>query len=233
MGKLVRNGITYSGKAVMNSLFEGLDWDNAETLTLPDSTGYTYTPTKEGVFMSTSYGSVGGTIIKRTNYDDMFISYRNDTWSTGWIPVTTDTYTLKRAATYDSYPSGSWIKFIPWKITQDGGSGGSGSVDYSTAEHKIGTWIDGKDVYERTFTFTISSAGETITVADVSYIDVLVDMSGILGNTTMLPQVSRGGYSAQVWANIDNGNLSVLVGSSSDVKTGASHITLRYTKTST
>lgn len=184
MGKLVRNGITYSGKAVMNSLFEGLDWDNAETLTLPDNTGYTYTPTKEGVFMSTSYGSVGGTIIERTNYDDMFISYRNDTWSTGWIPVTTDTYTLKRAATYDSYPSGSWIKFIPWKITQDGGGGGSGSVDYSTAEHKIGTWIDGKDVYEKTYSITPSSSPSDWTEIEAIGIDTFIsyEMQYVISN---------------------------------------------------
>lgn len=230
MGKLVRNGITYSGKAVMSFLFEGLDWDNAETLTLPDNTGYTYTPTKEGVFMSTSYGSVGGTIIKRTNYDDMFISYRNDTWSTGWIPVTTDTYTLKRAATYDSYPGGSWIKFIPWKITQDGGSGGSGSVDYSTAEHKIGTWIDGKDVYERTIdlgSFSVSSWSDH-TIESSTSIDLLINYDGYMVESNItyaLPDPS-----ARI--KVDSNQNLIFTGTASwSISSG--YITIRYTKTST
>ncbi len=103
---------------------------------------------------------------------------------------------------------------------------------YSTTEHKIGTWIDGSKLYKKTFTFTISQSGETITVADVSYIDQLVEMSGVLGNATMLPQVSRGAATAQTWATISSGNLIVFVGTSGDEKMGASHITLKYTKTS-
>ena len=102
--------------------FDGLDWDNAETLTLPDTTGYTYTPSCEGVIMLTTYGEVGGMTVKRTGYDDIFLTCLNDTWTTEWVPVTTTEYTLKKLSTIYEYPQDSWAKFIPWK-TSGGGSG--------------------------------------------------------------------------------------------------------------
>ena len=36
--------------------------------------------------------------------------------------------------------------------------GGSASHDYSTTEHKIGTWIDGSDLYEKTYLYTGTGA---------------------------------------------------------------------------
>lgn len=102
--------------------FDGLDWDNAETLTLPDTTGYTYTPPCEGVIMVTTYGEVGGMTVRRTGYNDIFLTCLNDTWTTEWVPVTTTEYTLKKLSTIYEYPQDSWAKFIPWK-TSGGGSG--------------------------------------------------------------------------------------------------------------
>ena len=43
---------------------------------------------------------------------------------------------------------GSWV-------AQSGGGGGGGSHTYSTAEQVVGTWIDGKPVYEITLHFTV------------------------------------------------------------------------------
>ena len=36
------------------------------------------------------------------------------------------------------------------KFGEGSGGGGSSEVNYSTTEHKVGTWIDGSDVYEKT-----------------------------------------------------------------------------------
>ena len=52
-----------------------------------------------------------------------------------------------------------------------------------------------------------------------------------MGNATMLPQGSRGSCSEQIWGLLSNYNLTIFVGSGQDVKTGASHITIQYTKT--
>lgn len=36
--------------------------------------------------------------------------------------------------------------------------GGSSSINYSTTEHKVGTWVDGSDLYERTYVYTGTGA---------------------------------------------------------------------------
>lgn len=43
-------------------------------------------------------------------------------------------------------------------INYTGSGSGSASHDYSTTEHKIGTWIDGSDLYEKTYLYTGTGA---------------------------------------------------------------------------
>lgn len=197
---LMLNGRNYTGGGSGGAVFDGLDWDNATTLTLPDYTGYEYTPPCEGVLMSTSYGSVGGTVVKRTGYDDVFMSYRDDTWSTAWVPVTTATYTLKRASSSASYPNDSWLKFIPWKV-----SGGSGSAyNYSTTEHKVGTWTDGSDIYEVTLTnIQLSSQNTTVDLSTYNPY-IILDYEGYCelpdhSVNRMFPYYNNGSYYANVY----------------------------------
>lgn len=64
---------------------------------------------------------------------------------------------------------------IAMAIKEGGGGGASGSVDYSTQEKEIGTWIDGKTLYEKTF--VCKSAGvDLLTYANSSY---TIDVSNI------------------------------------------------------
>lgn len=117
-------------------------------------------------------------------------------------------------------------------VNSDGTSNEFQPIIYSENEREIGVWVDGKPLYQKTYHFNITSSGETITVAqNLNYIDTLVSMKGIMGNVTMMPQGSRGSCSEQIWGSLSNDSLIVLVGSGGDVKTGASHITLQYTKT--
>lgn len=51
------------------------------------------------------------------------------------------------------------------------GGGGSPSHAYSTTEHKIGTWIDGSDLYERTINITAGSFSATQDMDISNYID--------------------------------------------------------------
>ena len=127
-------GVNFGGSG--GGSFDGLDWDNAETLTLPDTTGYTYTPSCEGVIMLTTYGSVGGITIKQTGYNDIFLSCLSDTWTTTWIPVTTTEYTLKKTSTIYTYPQDSWVKFIPWKTSGGGGGGNSNDRELTWDEYQ-------------------------------------------------------------------------------------------------
>ena len=42
---------------------------------------------------------------------------------------------------------------------------GGGSVNYSTTEHEVGTWIDGSTVYEKTFSFNNQSYSGSVNVS--------------------------------------------------------------------
>ena len=67
-------------------------------------------------------------------------------------------------------------------IDADGAISG---VAYSTTEHKIGRkWLDGKDIYERTFTNIALKNNGTTDIATLSGISDVIDMRGIAQNNT-------------------------------------------------
>lgn len=64
------------------------------------------------------------------------------------------------------------------RTTSEGGSGGSGH-DYSTTEKVVGTWIDGKPLYEKQITFTISFSN--VVVGSIYYGES-PDLSTLISN---------------------------------------------------
>lgn len=83
----------------------------------------------------------------------------------GWNAVIDDFVLEKIGATYPSQ-----IKYMS-KTYADGSGGGSSEVNYSTTEHRIGTWIDGSDLYERTINITTGSFSATQDMDISDYID--------------------------------------------------------------
>lgn len=121
------------------------------------------------------------------------------------------------------------------KIDGGGSSSGTNQHTYSTTEQVVGTWIDGKDVYEKTYTFT-ATTGSVVTIdADVTFIDTLVSMSGSIANRMGIYEITRGsmGGANQGFPRIDSGELLYYCGSDSDFISGDGYITIRYTKTTT
>lgn len=110
-----------------------------------------------------------------------------------------------------------------------GGGGGSSEVSYSTTEHKVGTWIDGKDVYERTIdlgSFSVGSWSDH-TIESSTNIDLLIDYDGYMVESNImyaLPDPS-------VRIKVDSSQNLIFTGTSSwSISSG--HITIRYTKSS-
>lgn len=56
--------------------------------------------------------------------------------------------------------------------------GGSDMHDYSTTEREVGTWIDGRPVYEKTFEYENPTTGNTILTHGISDFDLLVSVTG-------------------------------------------------------
>lgn len=102
------------------------------------------------------------------------------------------------------------------------------AAEYSTTEHVVGKWIDGRDVYEKTVT------GEEITVSSTSsFVDTTTDATGV--DTVLSFEVydeSKQCYPSCGAIRVATGKfcfaVTNLVGASSRVITG---YTIRYVKT--
>lgn len=101
-----------------------------------------------------------------------------------------------QAGTANSYPSGGsqphnnmppyYALCYIMKTTEDGGGSGSGSAweVYSTEETRIGTWIDGKPLYQRTFPVHTEESTTTPTWKNLNIpienVDKIIDISAVI-----------------------------------------------------
>lgn len=108
-----------------------------------------------------------------------------------------------------------------------------GTVDYSTTEHEIGTWIDGSSLYEKTINFgTLPNATNKTVNHDISNLKDILTAQGmaIRGTNTFKPlpfsaPTASGNISVEVTDSV------VYVATLSDYSAYTnSYITLRYTK---
>lgn len=108
---------------------------------------------------------------------------------------------------------------------------------YSTDEIRIGTWIDDKPIYKRTFTGNSGAArtNATVTIAENQPIDVLISAEGVYQNITVSSrsyQVFGSDTSALVYdkAGINANKVMFFINNSSSASFDY-YITLYYTKT--
>lgn len=108
----------------------------------------------------------------------------------------------------------------------DNSGGGGGGVNYSTSEQVIGTWLDGRPIYQKTVAVT----------SDVPYntwqsTGVIVDPSA--DNVISIPQArpQTGSSNMQFLAYFNNGELIVMNMRNTNYGTNYSYyITVQYTK---
>lgn len=142
-------------------------------------------------------------------------------------------------AEYDALPSSKLTDGIAYFIKDaGGGGGGSSSHNYSTTEQVIGTWIDGKPLYEITLNITPTSSSNLLSY-DVSAlsIDTCINIQGYSirnasGNKIVYysPTIESNNY--MFWARFDAYTNSLRYKSYySDSTCDAIVITLQYTKT--
>ena len=100
--------------------------------------------------------------------------------------------------------------------------------DYSTDEHIVGHWIDGKPLYQKTYIVTNATSNKII--EDYSQ-KQMIDYSGIYlhtdGNRLHFPYY-HGSTTMQMNQNANSGNLVIHC---SDISGGTVYATARYTKT--
>ena len=115
------------------------------------------------------------------------------------------------------------------------GGGGSSSHAYSTTEHKIGTWVDGSDLYERTINITTGSFTATQDMDISNYIDnteVVHESIGVFNYTYQGVNYSTpiNGRETEIvyWNGVYKLRLNFGSGSLDGMD---AYITIRYTKT--
>lgn len=215
------------GGGSSDGVIEGLDYDRADSLNLPDFTGYTYTPTEEGVIMLKGYGAVGGVTAESTGNDTLFLAVLGDTWTNPWIPVSKGTeYTLKRMAQSSSFPSGSWLKFIPWKRGVF-----LAPMIYSTEEREVGVWVDDKPLYQKTiianYTSGVSSGAHVVeNIADIKIVNGFGSYVESSGYIYTMPYAEGTGTSFYYY----DGDVVFSTGGSVSFASGTLYLTIQYTK---
>lgn len=117
-----------------------------------------------GRWMSESYISTSQPMYNKTCYVDVIngaLNFHNQSGSQQhWVA------TIQYTKTTDTAGSGRWT-------TQ-----GTLAQHYSTTERLIGTWVDGKPIYETTFSFTIGSVHSTVYQTGIANIDRIVNQQG-------------------------------------------------------
>jgi len=109
----------------------------------------------------------------------------------------------------------------------------SGSVNYSETEHVIGTWIDGKTLYEKTVNLGALPNATTKSVAHgISNISMVVQLYGMFqdsNNWFPLPYCNTTAATSQIRLSADRTYIVLLTGANMTQYTG--YATIRYTKT--
>ena len=112
---------------------------------------------------------------------------------------------------------------------------GSPSFNYSTDEHIVGKWIDGKLLYEKTVNVgDMPNNASKVVSLGVSNLDMVIDYSGFIKHKTVagvgfpLPAVMTGS-TANVRLSLYDKNIQII--STSDMTSFEGYVTFRYTKT--
>jgi len=222
------SGTIYDIAGSSNGVIEGLDYDRADNLNIPDFTGYTYTPTEDGVLMLKGYGAVGGVAAESTGNDTLYLAVLGDTWTNPWIPVNKGTeYTLKRMAQDTGFPSGSWLKFIPWKRGVF-----LAPMIYSETEREVGAWLDDKPLYQKTIVVNYPSgvsSGEHVveSIADIGIVNAYghyIETSS--GYDYTIPYAQSNGSSLYYY----QGDMYFAIGTNVGFGSGTLYLTVLYTK---
>lgn len=155
-------------------------------------------------------GSGGHTII---NPNDVSLTQRTGLQFTGNVAVTDDSANDKTVVNI---------------------SGGGGSVNYSTTEQVIGTWIDGKPLYQKTINCGAlpnnTTKNTAHSISDIEYAVIIQGSARNPNNGIQIPLPYVYGNTRCLQTYIDSTNIKLI---SSENMSGytESYVTIQYTKT--
>lgn len=219
MGKIISNGINYSGLIQANGCF--IDTDNViynnDNITVNP---YSYTANQDCYVKA--FCRATGTTQFEALVDSMQVGLDYNTSSSFELFI-------KKGQVFTLQTNGS-VPSYGMRITVYGIQQGSpitflseyASACYDTNEREVGCWIDGKPLYQRTWTgLSVALTADWVNAIDISSInvDVCINCIGIISTTYQTPLLTKiNGNYLQVYMN---GMAGVTVNT----------ITIQYTKT--
>ena len=143
---------------------------------------------------------------------------------TDLLDVTLSSPSNNQVLKYDSSTS-------KWKNADESGGGGGGAnpFDYSETEKVVGTWVDGSDIYQKTYIGTFPSTGTGfLKIADLdSSFDKLINYELVAD----LPSYGQYPFSYKSDATFKVQNYGAYATLGTEFKGKDFRLTLRYTKT--
>lgn len=129
-------------------------------------------------------------------------------------------FTIQYTKTTDTAGSGDWTP------------SGARAVHYSTNEQVVGTWIDGKPLYQRTINYISSISAGVHNIETLTDVDNIVSMQGIgIYQTQKIPIPYYGGNNDFYLLWTDGANLQEYRGSANGFSGTQMYVTIQYTKT--
>ena len=128
----------------------------------------------------------------------------------------------------------SYVTLQYTKTTDSAISIGS-DTDYSTTEKIIGTWVDGKPLYQKTVDCgALPNNSSKATAHNISNMDVCVGLDGMAidsssGEFLPIPNAHKQTFASQIQTACNRTNVYIMTGSDQTRFNG--YITIRYTKT--
>ena len=107
---------------------------------------------------------------------------------------------------------------------------------YSTTEQRIGTWIDGKPIYRKTFTGS-NGGNSSITISSsINNIGNIIDIKAIVTDVDNNIAMKIGGYFNQsnyafVYYSKNNNTIAIIIPDVYAYKSGTYSCVIEYTKT--
>ena len=112
---------------------------------------------------------------------------------------------------------------------------GGYEVNYSTTEHEIGTWIDGRTIYEKTIDCGDMGSGTKNVAHNISNFELAIKIFGTMTITSTnrsfaLPYADNTSLSNSVGVEVTTTNVSIRT--SADHTGMQAYVTVQYLKTS-
>lgn len=238
MGKIILNGIEYIGGEADNVFAPVIYSDNERVIGVWRDNKPLYQRTFDlGSDLSISYSAWVSSGVTLTNVENLITAYgtRSDNSFQGYVLAWNDNTDLKLTTPRNG--NNSFIRYLTLQYTKTTDVAGSGNWNtdgvpthhYSTSEQVIGTWIDGKPIYERTWDFS----GSPIMLSYANWVNSGISASeniqsiisaelkyGTVTNMAVEVAVGADGYPVAFQKVENTGNTH-----------GVAYCTLRYTKT--